>query len=418
MGTTVELRTPFDGRTFGVTGSEDDGSIMAAIRSGDGSYEPDVMLVLSRLVRPDSVCLDVGANLGAITLVMAHLCPEGRVHGFEAAGENAAYLRANLVANGATNATAHHLALYDRDGTLTLHFTSSYAGGSFVSDLVDEGQAEEVPTRRLDDWMAGEGIDRLDVVKLDVEGAEARVLAGAAATIERHRPHLVVEFNPVVSQRFQGQSPRALWDALARVYPHRFAIGPGGSLTRLLSWGHLRALLHERAVIDLLCTFDPGVAAPTGVAGLAVAVRTWVTALAAHNRWRPPRGTFHVPEPRSEVVPGVDRLRLRPAEATTVQVWVHNTSDSWLTSDSAPYPVHLGCRWFDGSGRVVMEGHRVALGRLRPGAATRVALPVEAPYRPGRYRLSISPIQDRIAWFSDLRADNGCDVAVEVDPPG
>lgn len=417
MTATVELRTPFAGRTFTISGSEADGSIMAAIEAGGGRYEPDLMLVLSRVVRPNWVCLDVGANLGAITVVLADLCPQGRVHAFEAAAENVAYLRANLAANGAANATAHHVALYDRDETLTLHFTSSYAGGSFVSDVVNEGSAEDVPARRLDGWAAEHGLDRLDLVKLDVEGAETRMLAGAAATIERHRPHLVVEFNPIVSQRFQRQPARALWDALAGLYPHRFAIGDGGRLTRLGSWEHLRALLHQRAVIDLLCTFTGGRRlGDLDLPGPAAGARSRAAAMAAVNRWRRPSGPF-LPEPRSEVVAGVDRLRLGPGEGVTVQAWVRNASDSWLTSDASPYPVHLGCRWFDGDGRVVAEGHRVALGALRPGAEARVAMPVTAPGQPGRYRLCLSPIQDRIAWFDDLDPANGATVPVTVHPP-
>jgi FkbM family methyltransferase len=413
MTATVELRTPFDGRTFTVTGSEDDRSIMAAIRAGGGSYEPDVMLVLANLVEPDWVCLDVGANLGAISLVLAHLCPKGRVHAFEAAGENVAHLRANLAANGATNATAHHLALYDRDGTLTLHFTSSYAGGSFVSDVVDEGLAEEVPARTLDGWVADQGLDRLDVVKLDVEGAESRMLAGARATIERFRPHLVVEFNPIVSQRFQRQPPGALWDALAAVYPHRFAIGPGGRLTRLLSWAHLRALLHEHGVIDLLCTFAGGRRlGRLDLPGPVAAARSLAAAVVAANPRRPAKGCF-VPEPRAEVVAGVDRLRLRAGERTTIRVWVRNTGRSWLRSDALPYPVRLGCRWF--AAGALVEGDRVDLGTLRPGAEANVALPVVAPDRPGHWRLAVSVIQDGIAWFDDLDPAYGAVVEVEVE---
>lgn len=414
MTATVELRTPFDGRTFTVAGSEADGSIMAAIRAGGGRYEPEVMLVLAAVVEPDWVCLDVGANLGAISLVLAHLCPQGRVHAFEAAGENVAYLRANLDANGAANATAHHLALYDRDGTLTLHFTSSYAGGSFVSDVVDEGRAEEVPARTLDRWVADQGLDRLDLVKLDVEGAESRMLAGAKATIERFRPHLVVEFNPIVSQRFQRQPPGDLWEALATVYPHRFAIGAGGRVTRVLSWAHLRAMLHEHAVIDLLCTFAGGRRlGRLDLPGPVAAARSLASAVATTAPWRPPAGWF-IPEPRSEVVAGVDRLRLRPGERATVQAWVRNTGRSWLRSDADRYPVLLGSRWF-GAGRAVVEGERVGIGTLRPGAATRVALPVVAPDRPGAWRLAVSPIQDAIAWFDDLDPGNGAVIEVEVE---
>lgn len=416
MTATARLRTPFDDRTFRLAGDEDDGSVMGALRHGDGLYEPDLMVVLSRLVGPDWVCLDVGANIGAIAVVLAHLCPAGRVHAFEAAPENHAHLVANLDANGASNAVAHHAALYDRDGTLTLHFTSSFAAGSFVSDAVDEGVAHEVPARRLDSWVAEEGLDRVDLVKLDVEGAEARVLDGATATIERHRPHLVVEFNPIVTRRFGGRAPGDLWEALAARYPRRYAIGPGGTLTPVVAWPQLRALLHERAVVDLFCTF-----AAAGRAGRAldlpargaVARARAAAALAAAGRPRP-RGPF-LPEPRGEVVPGVDRLRLRPGEAATVQVWVTNTGDADLRSDHPHHPVHLGWRWRDTAGRIVGEGQRVGLGVLRPGESTRVTAVVEAPAAPGRYVAALAPIQDRVAWFDDLDPANGATIEVQVD---
>jgi hypothetical protein len=75
--------------------------------------------------------------------------------------------------------------------------------------------------------------------------------------------------------------------------------------------------------------------------------------------------------------------------------------------------VRLGCRWF--AANALVEGDRVDLGTLRPGAEANVALPVVAPDRPGRWRLAVSVIQDGIAWFDDLDPAYGAVVEVEVD---
>ena len=66
------------------------------IQLSGGAYEPQVMNALSRLLEPDSVAFDVGANIGVFALVMGRLCPQGRVYAFEPAIESFDYLVKNL----------------------------------------------------------------------------------------------------------------------------------------------------------------------------------------------------------------------------------------------------------------------------------------------------------------------------------
>lgn len=86
------------------------------------------------------------------------------------------------------------------------------------------------------------------------------------------------------------------------------------------------------------------------------------------------------------------------------------------------HPVRLASRWFEAKadGHRISDGARTALfPALRPGRTRTVSLRVDAPREPGDYQLRIGPVQERVRWFDDASADNGCriDVAVEPVPP-
>src|SRR4029453_1736812 len=86
---------------------------------------------------------------------------------------------------------AHPLALSDRTGTATLIQRADNSGASRLGDDADGLQVE---VNTLDEFCAESGLERLDVVKIDVEGYESRVLRGGAATLSKFKPALVVEF--------------------------------------------------------------------------------------------------------------------------------------------------------------------------------------------------------------------------------
>jgi FkbM family methyltransferase len=398
----VVLRTPFDDRTFALTGSARDASTVRMIERAGGLYEPAVMTVLSKLLPSDAVVVDAGANIGALSVVLSHLAPRGHVHALEPAAESFGYLEQNLAANGADNVSAERLALYDVDGTTVLHYPEAFPAGAFLSDVVDEGVSEQVKTAGLDDWVQRRGLDRLDLVKLDVEGAESRVLAGGRATIERFRPHLVVEFNPVVLRRFQRQRPRFLYRLLTGLYPRVLAIEEGGTVGPVLGWDHLRTKLHGRGVVDLLATFATGseagrLALPPRRAGLA----DYVRGRREYNRFSPPASSM-IPEPACELAVEPPGARPDPGERTKVSVTVRNTSRSWYSSTFERYPVFLSYRWLGTDGTVLAEGHFESIPALRPGAGATVPLPVEAPLGSGGAVLVVSLIQQDVMWFYEV----------------
>lgn len=280
--TRVPLRLP-DGRLIEVEGDPADLSVVGALASSNGSWEPHVGAVFRRVVPRGGVCLDLGANIGAHALGLAVLAgPEGTVVAFEPGPTNGAFLTRNLAALQPPCARTHvvRVALWDEPGEIAMAAISELAGCAFVAPRPTEGPPggealirsvvtgeavssmplnvtiETVPALRLDDWMASatEAPARVDVVKLDVEGAEPRVLRGAASTLARHRPVLITEYNPATARAYFDAEPQAYFQLLAGLYESVSLIEPEGALTLLPNWEALATRLDTgRGWEDLLC---------------------------------------------------------------------------------------------------------------------------------------------------------------------
>ncbi len=110
---TIELIDSCSNRRFKLSGSAADRSVLEPIEKAAGIWEPHLVRLLHRLVRSDDVCLDVGANIGVHTLVLAGLAPQGRIHAFEPSSKNFSFLKRNIRDNHLGNVTAHQLGISD-----------------------------------------------------------------------------------------------------------------------------------------------------------------------------------------------------------------------------------------------------------------------------------------------------------------
>jgi FkbM family methyltransferase len=151
--------------------------------------------------RPIHVTFDVGANFGFFSLVMASLCCE--CHAFEPVPRLADRLAANVSLNDMTNVHCVRAAVSTESGLTTFYLPSSGDTNTGTGGLrVNRGGGTiEVRTLRLDDYVTTNAIHRVDIIKIDVEGAEDLVIEGAMSTIARHRPALIVEWNAPSIQR-------------------------------------------------------------------------------------------------------------------------------------------------------------------------------------------------------------------------
>lgn len=200
-----------------------DATVSAAILN-DGEYEPNVIRELAPLLRPGVVFLDVGANLGYQTLMAAaRVGPTGRVLAFEPNPDNLALLREGIRLNGFTNITLYPLAAADRERTIEMHPDGTNST-SLVSDPSAGGPAPARTTFRfsalgrchtlkavaLDAVLAD--LDRVDVVKLDIDGGEPRALQGMDGLIRKHRPAAFVEYCPECIKHVSRVPPEVVLD--------------------------------------------------------------------------------------------------------------------------------------------------------------------------------------------------------------
>ena len=175
------------------------------IRSGQ--WEPHVERVLRDLLTPGAVFVDIGANVGWHSALAASIVgSQGLVYAIEPNPHNVRLIAHTIERNQLGQVRLLPFALSESMGIATFS-TGVGSNGGFTSG--DRAQAIDptttmVPTMRFDDL----AIAHVDVIKIDVEGAEPIVLRGAAATIERDHPAIVFEFSAEMTQRIGGVAAR------------------------------------------------------------------------------------------------------------------------------------------------------------------------------------------------------------------
>jgi len=186
---------------------ERDSEILTPTVLAGGRWEPDMLDLLPRLLRPGMTVVDAGANVGYISVHASKLVgPTGRVYCVEADPANVRLLRANLWRNGCANATVLPVAAWSERTSLNLHVIPE--GGACTHVSAGPAQESTIPAYRLDELVEG----RVDYLKVDCEGTDHVVLAGATGFFERN-PELIatVEFVPDHTSHI-GDSPRQVLD--------------------------------------------------------------------------------------------------------------------------------------------------------------------------------------------------------------
>lgn len=163
----------------------------------EGWFEPFETLLVQRLVSPGDTVVDVGANIGYYTLQFARLVGEtGQVFAFEPDPRNFALLEQNVWQNGYRNVTLVRAAVTARPGSVRLHLNADNRGDHRIYASEPGRQAIDVEAVALDDYFS-EKCGRLDLVKIDVQGAEAGVFLGMRGLVAEHRVGRVLsEFWP------------------------------------------------------------------------------------------------------------------------------------------------------------------------------------------------------------------------------
>lgn len=159
-----------------------------------GELEPVTGAFLLAHMRQDAVFLDIGANAGFFSMLLAKHFSKGRVIAFEPNPPIAALLAESIAENDlASRVELHRLAASDQNAVLQFLVDAANSGHSRLASDASSASMQ-VDAVILDAWLPAKlGDARIAVVKIDVEGAELRVLKGMRALLQAHRPALVVE---------------------------------------------------------------------------------------------------------------------------------------------------------------------------------------------------------------------------------
>lgn len=151
-----------------------------------GCYEPLNTARFNRILAPGMTVVDVGANIGYFTLLAAQrVGPGGQVFAIEPHPANFRILSEAVAANGLTHVRAYQMALGDRRSTADLSMADQSVFPNRTASMVPPKTAESVSVtvERLDACAADWGLDRIDLLKVDVDGFEAKVLDGARESL-------------------------------------------------------------------------------------------------------------------------------------------------------------------------------------------------------------------------------------------
>jgi len=208
--TTTTINTPDGPFTF--AGNSTDGYFQNL--QGFTSASAD-LIEFVRYLKPDGIILDVGANIGITALLMAQAAPECEVVAFEPSPENAAFFRENLSAEQRVRLVASGVAEEAGELRFLVHAGANCHAVSEDYLFAETGSFTSVPVVTLDDeFPTGD----VSFIKIDVEGFEPHVLAGARNLIARCRPWLWMEFNSVALNVAHGYSPMAFATGLFKTF--------------------------------------------------------------------------------------------------------------------------------------------------------------------------------------------------------
>ncbi|MCE2504651.1 MAG: FkbM family methyltransferase [Chlorobi bacterium] len=222
-GKTLEVSTRHCGIKVEITLPEDAGREVIFYRR---TYETGTTEAFAHLLRPNDVFFDIGANIGWYSLLASKLASEGEVHAFEPLPFIFNKLIRNWKINGFQNKVYfNNIALGDNeDSEATMYtFQGLYHSHSSLSTFDrSDYKAVTVPMTTLDQYITDNDIQRIDLIKMDTEGAELDILKGGVELLKRNVPPiLVIELNTKTSASF-GHTPTDVLDLLLLHNDYRF----------------------------------------------------------------------------------------------------------------------------------------------------------------------------------------------------
>lgn len=177
------------------------------------SWEENISSYMQNYVksmRGTAVVFDVGANIGMHSLILAEKFPKSIIYSFEPIKETFNFLKKNVEINSLVNMNPHNLAVSNKVGKLLM--TGDEGTGNHIIKT-KQRNTTAVNTITLDRFVKEKKVTRIDLMKIDVEGAELMVLKGGLETIKKFKPVMVIEIFENWTDRYDYK-PKEIFDLL------------------------------------------------------------------------------------------------------------------------------------------------------------------------------------------------------------
>ena len=171
---------------------------------------------LKKTLKKDNVFIDIGANIGAYSLIASKLVEKtGMVIAFEPVNTINKMLIENIMMNDLTNITVEKKAVYDQNTNLELFISNEQNMGmsSILNHSHESGEKQKIEAITLDNYVQLKKLAKIDLVKIDIEGAEIHALKGMKQSLVKFKPTLIIEISDGILENSSVKS-NAIYDFL------------------------------------------------------------------------------------------------------------------------------------------------------------------------------------------------------------
>ncbi|HET9744947.1 MAG TPA: FkbM family methyltransferase [Chitinophagaceae bacterium] len=202
-----------------------------------GHYEKELGDLIKKILKPGDVFLDLGANIGYISLLAAKHEPTAKIISFEPVSSIFGKLEENISLNTARNVKAVHSGVGERNEERDIYISDEDNTGmsSFQKPENYSGRIETVKVITIDKWFESSGLSRVDLIKLDVEGSELDAVTGMHDILKNFRPLLIVEINPGTLSQF-GVTAADIFNKLGQLSFRGFLVLSTGFLKPITNY--------------------------------------------------------------------------------------------------------------------------------------------------------------------------------------
>lgn len=166
-----------------------------------GIYEYKKMKLFKKLVKPNMTILDIGVNKGYFSLLSAKLMKDkGNILSFEPDPDNCKWIKKSIAANNYKSIRLFQIALFNKNGKKTF-FKGAKSGHHSLIKNSGLGSTT-IQTQKLDDFIDEENITKINLIKIDVEGADIEVLEGAQKLLKNQSPKLIIDIHKIDRKKF------------------------------------------------------------------------------------------------------------------------------------------------------------------------------------------------------------------------